>query len=376
MGRSYRLCTIILALLAASAAWAYPPPGSGESLEKLANQADIIVIAALTQGVKSGSSNSGVLEVRRTLKGSLAADSVIPVSWQTTDPNPWGTAAGFQTWPRSEGIWFLKRSEVYVPMPLFHPATDAPDYFIPVSLEPSMPAYEPAPEATPMDRIILEMASTLERGMRLGAGILVTWIGQPYQTVGAETYDRLLNSQNATLRGLALSVRLRLQDESLLVKYEPALRELATSSAGMQLQAALELSRPATSAALEVLGRVALSPEPGMQRCALGAARALAAIHSALTLPILGKMLDNRDPEIRTAAVNGLSSFVTNLPVRRPVDMASMAWMTPNGPGQYLTEDVKQHVELGPISKYRQDGIVDFWRAWWADKGASLTPAK
>jgi HEAT repeat protein len=142
------------------------------------------------------------------------------------------------------------------------------------------------------------------------------------------------------------------------------------------LQGALELSRPTDPAALGVLGRIALSPEPGLQRSARSAARALAAIHSAPTLPILGKMLDNRDPEIRTAAVNGLSSFVTNLPVRRPVDMASMAWMTPNGPGQYLTEDVKQHVELGPISKYRQDGIVDFWRAWWADKGASLTPAK
>jgi len=381
VGRSYRLYTIIAALLAASAARGQPGDGGSlqyphQSLDKLASQADAVVIAALTQGVQSGSSISGVLEVRRSLKGSLAAGSVIPLSWQAPDPSSFGVAAPSQTWPRSEGIWLLKHAEGYAPMPLDHPAAEVPDYFILVSLAPLLPAYEPAVGATLMDRIVLEMASTLERGLQLGAGIPLTWLAQIYPSVAPETYDRLLASRNATLRAVALSVRLQLHDDSVLVKYEPALLELAASSAGIRLQAALELSRPPDPAALGVLGRIALSPEPGMQRCALGAARALAAIHSALTLPILGKMLDSRDTEIRTAAVNGLSSFVTNLPVRRPVDMASMAWMTPNGPGQYLTEDVKQHVELGPISKYRQEGIVDFWRAWWADKGASLTPAK
>jgi hypothetical protein len=332
-----------------------------------------VVIATLTQGVQTITGFKGTLEVRRVLKGSLAAGSVISISWRSAEPNPLFAVASYAI-PPTEAMWFLKHSGEYTPMPLLAPAFDPPDLFEPVLAAPLLPAYEPPAQASVMDRILLEMASTVERGRQFGTSQLVFMIGQMYQTVSADTYNLLLASKSAAVRASALSVRLRLQESSLLEKYEPIFADLAKTGGTSETLVvnALEESRTTDASALAVLGRVALSTEPNMQRFALASARALAAIHSPQTLPTLRKLLDNANPNLRTAGVNGLSSFVMNLPVRYQKDMATMAWMQPAGQSPYLTDGVKQYIELGPLKQARDEAVVAFWRGWWSDKEATL----
>lgn len=371
MFQSWIHCAVILASVAASAAYAYPI--TPMSIEEVANDADAVVIATLTHGVQTVSGFTGTLEVQRVLKGSLAAGSMIPISFRSAEPNPLFAVASYAI-PPTEAMWFVKHSGEYTLMPLLAPAFDLPDLLEPVLAAPLLPAYEPPPQASLMDRILLDMASTVERGRQFGTSQLVFMIGQMYQTVSADTYNLLLASKSVSVRAAALSVRLRLQESSLLVKYEAMFADLARTGGTSEtlVENALQESRTADAGALAVLARVALSTEPNMQRFALASARALAAIHSPQTLPTLRKLLDSANPNLRAAGVNGLSSFVMNLPVRYQKDMTTMAWMQPAGQSPYLTDEVKQYIELGPVKQARDEAVVAFWRGWWSDREASL----
>ena len=86
MFQSWIHCAVILASVAASAAYAYPI--TPMSIEEVANDADAVVIATLTHGVQTVSGFTGTLEVQRVLKGSLAAGSMIPFSFRSAEPNP------------------------------------------------------------------------------------------------------------------------------------------------------------------------------------------------------------------------------------------------------------------------------------------------
>jgi len=95
------------------------------------------------------------------------------------------------------------------------------------------------------------------------------------------------------------------------------------------------------------------------------AVRALAAIHTEESLPLLAELLHSASREERTQAIYGLSSFANGCPMKTRSNIVSMAYLQCHEPSAYRTADTVANFSFRPGTQDQQAALVSFWRDWW-----------
>jgi hypothetical protein len=352
----------MLALLS-TVAIATGRPVTPVPLASATSEADVIVVGLLNQAFQSGPVFTGKIEVLRVLKGAISPGSTVAVTFKSIEEVTIVRAV-----PPATGMWFLKGVDSYQIIPKILEADDVSDLVYPVA--PSMPpsAFASGMNDTVLDRIVLELAATVAgAGTSPNPSILFTLANAP---ASRSVYTRLMSSASTEVLAATCAALLYQQDTKALGLCEMRIGQLANTRAAMFLADSIEELRMADPASVAALGRLATSSSGSP--FGRSAARALAAIHTAVSLPFLIEMLDSDDFQVRTSAVNGLSAFVMNLPVRTRESFTSMAWLRAVAPPTELNKETQENLELGQITQGREAQLIDFWKDWWKQNSARL----
>lgn len=331
--------------------------------DRLADQADAVVVGELLSGQQSGRSLAFVLSVTRTIKGDLTPGATVNVSGSTRLSLTRSLRGHY-------GIWFLKKTGSQwrlLPVMPGAAALEASCYF-PVS-KASSPASvsTPSPPVTTSDRIAVELAAAIQsytdprQLFNLAYGLL----GVRQSALVRDLYRALRAHPDPEIRFIGLTQSFGPDDDLL------ALAEMANNldlipklhTSGM-LVPSICGRRNADPRAIQHLGRIASSSNPNVQKCA---AQALAYIHTRETLPILAQLLVSADAVTREYAMRGFSRFVDNLPIPTPHNILDGKDLIPQGPTPYRTPETdKYSLSTRSLGRADQTEYLLFWKSWWA----------
>ena len=361
---------LLSAVLCAASASARP--SSSVPLTALVDRADAIVVASSRNGLQSGTAISFDLSVIRVVKGAAAAGSVVRITWTADEP-----ISGVQELPNRTGIWFLKwnPSGETSALGIQVPALDLEDIYYPVPGPPRTGAYAGAGGESQIEVVVLELAAAIDAfGDKAPRGI-----NHALLTAGpdrcARTYKRLLNCPSAYVRALALAGLIPSNDPSVVVQIAKTLADLRKSPARGWIGVGLQSYFNTDPVGVAALGEIAATAE-GSDFIAENAAFALVNIHTRDALPHLARLLDSPNPKVQSLAVSGISAFVQGLPVRKPADAISMAWLKPAEKSGYLTDEVRPYLGMGDLRSDRATETVRFWKAWWTSHQQELQSPK
>jgi hypothetical protein len=328
--------------------------------DRLADEADAIVVGEVQSGRQSGYSVAFVLSVTRTLKGDLPPGAVVNVTWGCALRANKDLKANYGLWflRREGGQWTLRRVlEGTVPFEF--------SYF-PLPRQ-RTPANLPAggPPLSAKDLVAAELVAALQictdrsQLHHLASGLL--GIGE--SSVAPELFRALRASGGPELKFMGLAGLLRANDMSALAEIADNVDLIPRLELRGLVLGAISARRDAEPAAISHLGRIAATPDPDLRRAA---AEALKRIHTRDTVPFLVQLLESTDPGTREAAMFGLSRFVDNLPIETPYNVPSGKSLVPQGPQTYRTAETDRY----SLSTRRVDGAneadhVRFWRSWW-----------
>jgi hypothetical protein len=343
------------------------------STDRLADDADAVVIAETLSGVQTGRSVSLVLSVTRTIKGDVAAGATLDVLAYVGD----SSSGVFQT--KLYGLWFLKRAgDGWKLMPVIpnSPIVNL-GYYVPFSktASPATVATD-SPPATAGDRVALELVAALEQGYasRWQLGMLASAFTELRSRPFVTGLCRILRANpDPELKFIGLTRMLGSPDEtSALAEIADNVDLIPKLKASAVLVPALCGIRSTDPAAVLSLGR--LSADPNTKRCA---AMSLGFIHTRETLPFLARLLDSTDPKAREFAMQGLSSFVENHPIAEANDQITGKSYRPQGPTPYRTAETDRYSLSNRLLGSESDTeYVRFWKSWWASVKDELGPAR
>ena len=341
-----------------------PLIGAGKGpTDYAANRADAVVVGEVKSGPQTG--NSLVLTIVRTIKGELSPGAAIGISTSTSACQSQATAGQF-------GLWYLsKTGSQWAPLP---PGTNNSKMPCWVALSKNgSPAgmNSAAISLNYSDRIAIEIVTSLLADARpLNLHILGSKLQEiEDSTVLPELYRQLRGNPDLDLRFLGLIGLLRgPQGTSALAEIADNVELIPKSRTG--ICPAIWGIRNSDPAAVRSLGRIAVSPDPGVQGCA---AAALSFIHTQETLPFLATLLDSNEPQTRTWAVWGFSKFVNNIPIVPPNPNIPGTGLGPQGPTPYRTPETDKHSPGAHAGTVDAAGDVQFWKLWWAGTKGKLS---
>jgi hypothetical protein len=96
------------------------------------------------------------------------------------------------------------------------------------------------------------------------------------------------------------------------------------------------------------------------------AAAALARIHTAEAIVVLGPALEDPDFQVRWRAIGGLAMFANNVPLGGGGSPAA-------GPWPFLSEDtIRFSIYDENGTRKNENHYLDFWRGWWRENSAAV----
>jgi hypothetical protein len=344
---------VLLGLVVAR--WLLGQGGAPVSVDRLIAASDSIVVGTIAQGTVSGTAVALSIQVERVLLGNWEMGAIVAASGTISEPSP-TRAIGPE-----RGIFFLSDAGAG-PMRLVPAISgdllDEMEMFVllPVS---STPAAQPAANASPRERVLLEMLGAVGAPLPKRPGGFVDVVAEyrvsPTPAVRS-VFRRWLTSDSPRLAAIGVQALLAEGDTTALsrVAADPGLRSTAVKAHAFDgLKFYFKNSDPA---AVNALGRLAGDNSNGME-LRIAAASALARVHTRQALPFLAQLLDTPDPTLRTFAVGGLSMFANHVPIGSHEPAA--------GEWPWRTDETVAHSAM--------DGSnVGFWRSWWAANQAAL----
>ena len=125
---------------------------------------------------------------------------------------------------------------------------------------------------------------------------------------------------------------------------------------------------PQRSRHLEALHRIR---EPSMALREV-AAHALAAIHTAATLPYMAALLEDSNSNLRIEAIGGMGAFANGLPTQTLEAVPSLSYLQLPTSSPYQTADTIANFAMGKAIAARESVYLAFWKTWWSQQRTSL----
>jgi len=88
-------------------------------------------------------------------------------------------------------------------------------------------------------------------------------------------------------------------------------------------------------------------------------------VHTKDAVPSLVKLLSSKEPQLRDAAVRGLSLFVKGTPILTPEKARAMAYFAEGQNEEYLDRAISPYVTIAPVPPEREGEYLSAWSAWW-----------
>jgi len=340
----------------------------------MAQEANLIVVAAAKATLQPTLVQSVELEIERVVKGDqVLLGRTIAVGWNRVTGQilePSGIINAY-------GLWFLKASssgwEII-------PATSGnilfPMLSFPLPKGPLPIEYSYGPAASASDRLAAELAAAIEGGtlhkFQL-VSLLTGELDELHSPVVDLMYRRLSDSVLPPKRALGLGGLIHAGESAALSAASETSVEFARYpfENGIVLSIIRDRLRSHDPAVIAVLGQSVLD-----QRVDLAfresAAHALAAIHTAATLPYLATLLEDANGSLRIEAIGGIGAFANGLPSHSP-DIPSMPYMQLPSNSPYQSTETIANFAMGKIAISRNESAyLGFWRDWWRQQRAGL----
>jgi hypothetical protein len=377
MNRKFLVISAILPMLVGSI---YGSLVAWNSLATLGQSADLIVVAAASDGRIVGTALNFTLGVSRVLKGDggLAGASV-SVSW----PRPPSAQGGFPA-PDSNaagnGLWFLKNSpDGWQLLPVMQGGVSFSHAFIASAPGPIPPAYAYSETSAINDKIASEVSASVEGGIGDGARLASLASGlldQLKSPVVQQLYQRMAASGSPNQRLLGLSGLIRAGSTEALGEAAQNAASLLTAypiEGGALVQSVRDQFRPSDSSSVTALGQMATDSANVTGPFRIAAAHALASVHTKDALPYLAALLDDPDTSFRIEGIGGLGAFANGLSPQSSTGVPGLAGLQMPANAPYRTPDTIANFAMGQKAiSQNENRYLSFWRAWWLQNRTAL----
>jgi hypothetical protein len=347
-----------------------------QSLLYLQRQADLIVVGTHANIVQTGAKVSFSVQISRVLKGdSGLLGSAIAVEWPTA-------SASAQTETSATdgvGIWFLQRvSGGWLLLPVIQGNVPLAMTYFPAPSGAVLGAYAYTDAASLSDKVAAELSFAIEAcdgtyptQLSYLMYDLLDQLNSPYVSA---LYTRMSNSTSMAQQILGLGGLVRGGSSAALASaIESASVFAAQPGNGILLLSIRDQFRAADVGSIALLGKASLDSanlDIGFRRAT---AHALAAIHTAATLPYLASLLDDQDLNLRVEGIGGIGSFANGLATQTSAGVPSLAFLQYPASAPYMTAETKAHFALGVQAIGQNEAAyLSFWRQWWSQHRTGL----
>jgi hypothetical protein len=365
--------------LLATASLGYGSLIAPRSVLNLEQNADLIVVGAVSGISQAGPTTTFSLLVSRVLKGdSNLSGNFISVGWMAADPST--PQVGVAAAAGGTGIWFLQgASGAWALLPVVQGSVPLAMTYFPAPSGPILSAYNYDASATLSDKVAAELGSAIESGggaytfqlYALQYGLLDK-LNSPYTSV---LYQRISTSTSIAQQIIGLSGLIRGGSAGALssaIQAVPAYVGYPKEN-GILLLSVRDYFRAVDANSIAVLGQTAVDSANPNSALREAVAHALAAIHTTATLPYLATLLGDEDVNLQAEAVGGIGSFANGLPIQTSAGVPSLAYLQFPASAPYMNVGTKANFALGPQAIGRNGAsYLSFWGQWWLQNRASL----
>jgi hypothetical protein len=341
------------------------PSFYGAGLEQLNANTTAIIVGSVTSRIEGPEQVVFTIGVARVLKGNIASSSVSVV-------HPWAgllRRAGQVVNQSLFGIWFLTANDasgnwgVRVARPSAGVRTML-GLYLPAS--PALPtgAYAYPPGTALIDALVYETAAGVQSA---NADPELLW--GAFDSMDTPTIRAILttslSSKNPGTQAVGLTGSLERGLPGAIQHLVDLWPAINTDAHASDVVSALASSwRDATPAPVQQLAAFAAEAPAGSD-IRSASVRALAAIHTKETLPLLASLLSSTDANEQERAVYGLSAFANGCPMQTPDNVVSMAYLQCTQPSTYRTTETLANFGFRPGSPDKETVLVSFWQTWW-----------
>ena len=358
------ICAAALAVVASAG------PVGLVDLNRVLDRSSIVVVASVAEGGQAGTTASVVLEVLRTLKGSIGAGVLtaeISVSSEFAARRP---LAGLQA------IWFLAADGpgAYRVLPAMVGSVPLEHTLLPALKElPS--SWAPPASATPLEKLLRELAASVEAKGDSLAGLTSEYLCQvpaaPASSLSG-LYRRMLSSSAPAVSSAGLAGLIRSGDVEGLATLKSKLSQRAEIQAARPLAQAVCEYYDGDAGGLAILAEFASRWQPilRLRECA---AFALRNIHSRESIPFLVALLDSDQDGIRYEAMAGLASYANSgyIPHEKPLTVNGVS--QPRQRSALRTAETEAHFPTLDTFRKDQNRFITFWKQWSLANAAAIT---
>lgn len=353
---------VLLIILACAAANAGP---QGQ-LRTACETADAVVLGRIDPLVLTSAPASFLLTVDGVITRTTPRNSVLTITW------PGSLTAARMSPPKYRALWFLRNTPSGVPeiSPVGGPR--APLFASGLALPPdNRSGRDQIPTGACHEAVcavLRDSAAYIDQSPACLTAMETLLREDPPKTAAAlqnfsESMQSFAQSASVNLRTLALASGIRRQDVQSLAQFAAQTSLLAKSQVIHPAAAAVAAWRDPDPAGLAALGTI--SQTAGAYTLSRSVAQALMMIHTKDTVPHLAKLLSSIDPELRGAAIRGLSFFVKEVPILSAENVRSMAYFAEVENPEYFDETISPYVSIIPVSPEKEAEHVKAWLEWW-----------
>ena len=342
-------------------------------LETVADKADAVVVATVTQQSQSGSLVSFVLSVNRVLKGNVAPKQLISAQWTSlTGDLREGNIKGVQA------LWFLNGNSMatfWQIIPTLAGAAPLGLVILPAGATIVSADFQYTSGTPVNEKLFLELLNGIEE--RGGSSLILfperlDSFDHMASAAIRKVYTRWSSGTQQQLQAIGMRGLIRQGDTTTLASVERQFQSLGTQpDASASIANAICSYNNANPIGIPILGRLAasISPIPRLQRCA---AEALRNIHSKETLPFLVPLLESTDVTIRYFGLSGLASFANTgyIPWEPPLQLDSV--QAPRTPSGFVNQDTLNNFPAMSAFAQNETQYLTFWKIWWTKNQIAL----
>jgi hypothetical protein len=353
-----------------------------QSPRDLAELADLIVIGTANGITQGEASVNFSLTIDRVLKGapSLSAGT-ISVGWPTPPANAAQSAVGSApAGVGSTGMWFLQESpDGWALLPVVQGNAPFSMTYYPSAPGPILSPYTYSASASLLDIIAAELSSAIEAsngayiaqfyGLQFG---LIDQLNSSYVSL---LFTRMSNSTPTAQQIVGLSGLIRGGSSAALTSADQSVSTFAAyaKESGILLFSVRDRFRAADAVSVGVLGKAATDSTNSTASFCEASAHALAAMHTAATLPYLAALLGDQDANIRVEAIGGIGSFANGLAMQTAANVASLAYLQYPASAPYMTAETRANFVLGAQAvELNEAAYLSYWSQWWSQNRVSL----
>ena len=222
-----------------------------------------------------------------------------------------------------------------------------------------------------LDSIVVEFAAGAEAdGSRLLTAVeLLKTIMTPAIGTVIDAYMRS-STPGFQIAGITLALAHNNPDSlSALVRVWPGIRgDLANECIVTSLRDSFRDVSPAVVTRL-----AAIIDDGSLSELRSAGIRAIAAIHTTESLPMLAKLLQGDNAEERMRAVFGISAFANGCPAQTPDNVVTLEYLQFMNPAPYRNPDTISHFAFRRGPAEQESELSAFWLKWWNINQSELT---